>query len=548
MSEPFSLTEREIYRYVEHKEGAVAEKAFALVDEITKMARKKSPSVIFERMISLLQSWRWLNQWEGDSMDTLYYALELIRAEEATGKLRTAEELKIFIDQQLRHGVYEYEMATEERSRGIKLLNLHKSKGLEAPVVILADAELTKKKDVDFCKDFQSRTVYIGDISNKNEFGVKTSQIAATGQFSDKIALEEEQLRKEKIRLRYVAATRAENVLLIPELYENLGKDGNATIGDKKDGRWDSFLDASSTQLPYYIPTSKVSTATDDDSKDNSLPEILRVKELTDGFSQEKSYETLNPSKVQCLVENPLLITEETGDGDVQDCEPVKSSMEDGSDLDDAVVVKTPESWRAVPATVLGTAVHRLMQAMVDRRAQFVEETHWVSVAEAIIKEEDVEEQVRDASAQILGNVAKTMSHGGYPQVVEDNEAKACPWIPEIIPQDLMEEVRAAEEVYTELPFSLYLPAQDSMLQELAKSLAVDVDSDGFINGIMDLIYYKDGRWIICDYKTNYRREGLYGHYEGQLLLYREIAKKLLDLPELPQAYLYHIPCKVATE
>ena len=184
----------------------------------------------------------------------------------------------------------------------------------------------------------------------------------------------------------------------------------------------------------------------------------------------------------------------------------------------------------------------------MDRRYQQVDDAHWVDVAKAILAEEDVEETVREAAEEILINVAKTMCNGGYDQSAALVERAKCPWIPDDLPKHLMEELRSAEEVYTELPFSLYLPAQSPMLQELAKSIQIDVDSDGFINGIMDLIYYKDGQWIICDYKTNYHREGLYGHYEGQLLLYREIAKKLLDLPELPQAYLYHIPCKVAVD
>lgn len=168
-----------------------------------------------------------------------------------------------------------------------------------------------------------------------------------------------------------------------------------------------------------------------------------------------------------------------------------------------------------------------------------------MAVAKSILAEEDVESELQETAGEILFNVAKVMCTGGYEQVVDLAERAKCPWIPADLPKDLMNELRTADEVYTELPFSLYLPAQSPMLQELAKAIQVNVDSDGFINGIMDLIYHKDGQWIICDYKTNYQRDGLYSHYEGQLLLYREIAKKLLELSELPQACLYHIPCKV---
>ncbi|MBQ1215044.1 MAG: PD-(D/E)XK nuclease family protein, partial [Firmicutes bacterium] len=317
---------------------------------------------------------------------------------------------------------------------------------------------------------------------------------------------------------------------------------------DREDGRWEDYLKATANgvaEYPFTTVTAAGSQVQSTFAGSVAGLDIKIVSMLEGSFVSAKSYETLNPSKVQ-LIETDEPIADDTA---AEDCEPVKAAMadegsEDGSS-DGAALIRTPEAWRAVPATVLGTAVHRLMQAMVDRRYQMVDADHWNQVTKAILAEEAVEDEVREAAEEILNNVAKSMCDGGYVQTVEAEERAKCPWIPQDLPKNLMEELRGADEVYTELPFSLYLPAQSSMLQELAKSIQIDVDSDGFINGIMDLIYYKDGQWIICDYKTNYHREGLYGHYEGQLLLYREIAKKLLDLPELPQAYLYHIPCKV---
>ncbi|MBO5666468.1 MAG: PD-(D/E)XK nuclease family protein, partial [Firmicutes bacterium] len=317
--------------------------------------------------------------------------------------------------------------------------------------------------------------------------------------------------------------------------------------GDREDGRWDDYLKATANDVEEYPFTTAAAAAdgmTAQSASSNSVtcPDVQIVAPLDGTFSSDRTYETLNPSKVQ-------LKEDSEKKDDIQDCEPVKAALADSAAgdgySDGENLIRTPESWRAVPATVLGTAVHRLMQAMADRRYQIVSEDHWIQVAKAILAEEDVAEEVREATEEILTNVAKSMCGGGYAQTVGAEELAKCPWIPKELPQDLLEELRASDEVYTELPFSLYLSAQSPMLQELAKSLMIDVDSDGFINGIMDLIYYKDGQWIICDYKTNYRREGLYNHYEGQLLLYREIAKKLLDLPELPQAYLYHVPCKV---
>lgn len=548
MQPPFSLTESEIYRWKNEGKGTAAGKAFAMLEDTAYRVRRETPSALFQHLLYQLKSWRWLDPVCGDSMDTLYYGLELVRAEEAAGKLRNGDELLRFIGEQLRGGGYEYEMATEERSRGIKLLNLHKSKGLEAPVVILADAAMPAEYKVNLCLDFQTRKAYVASITKRSEFGKKANEIVSTDQFQTETGAEEEQLRREKIRLRYVAATRAENVLLIPQLHENIGDNGVPVAGDITDGRWDDFITASPQPIPLYAFTgTKGTTAADTDDGDDG--DTMVVKPFRGEFSAERSYGTLNPSKVQCRTCVEGEATEgETGvkaappANDVDSFEPVKSMGADGAE--EVPLVRTREEWKSVPATVLGTAVHRLMQAMVDRRCQTADADRWQSVARAIALEEDVAAEDRTAVADCLGAVASAMSSGGYAQTLDGAETAAYPWIPRTVPGDLLRELADAEEVYTELPFSLYLPAQSPLLQELARTLVIDADADGYLNGIMDLIYCKAGVWYICDYKTNEKRAGLYKHYEGQLLLYREIARQLLGLKELPQAYLYHIPCK----
>ena len=76
----------------------------------------------------------------------------------------------------------------------------------------------------------------------------------------------------------------------------------------------------------------------------------MRVKPLEGDFSAEKSYETLNPSKVQLKG----AADEETKKDEpaVQDCEPVKKAMTDDTNGDgsgDSVQVKAKESWKSIP-------------------------------------------------------------------------------------------------------------------------------------------------------------------------------------------------------
>ena len=60
------------------------------------------------------------------------------------------------------------------------------------------------------------------------------------------------------------------------------------------------------------------------------------------------------------------------------------------------------------------------------------------------------------------------------------------------------------------------------------------------MNGIIDLIYRKDGKLHIIDWKTNRNEEGLAEHYKGQLDAYKK-AVKLMTGEEAEDALIYHI-------
>ncbi|MGA7314345.1 MAG: UvrD-helicase domain-containing protein [Silvibacterium sp.] len=105
----------------------------------------------------------------------------------------------------------------EEGSEGIRMMSVHKAKGLEFPVVILAD--ITAK----ICQSHPSR--YIDASSSLCAVplaGCAPLDLLERG--PQELARD----RAEGIRLAYVAATRARDLLVIP------------TIGDDPRGSWDS--------------------------------------------------------------------------------------------------------------------------------------------------------------------------------------------------------------------------------------------------------------------------------------------------------------------
>ncbi len=99
------------------------------------------------------------------------------------------------------------------------------------------------------------------------------------------------------------------------------------------------------------------------------------------------------------------------------------------------------------------------------------------------------------------------MNSCGYPQ---DNG----------LPQVILKELLSADEVYCEVPFCYK-------------------DGSELWNGVMDVVYCKDGKWHIVDYKTNIDGTGLDKKYEAQLNAYKSAFKMMTG--EDADAYTYHI-------
>ena len=151
---------------------------------------------------------------------------------------------------------------------------------------------------------------------------------------------------------------------------------------------------------------------------------------------------------------------------------------------------------------------HKLMEMLVTTR-----NTVDAKAAAGEIIREYSTPGTKDYEGMLTETLLKTadrMRSGGYPQTNG-------------LPQDILSTLLAADEVYCEVPFSY----KD------------DSDETTVWNGVMDVIYSRNGEWHIVDYKTNADGSDLDTRYQAQLSAYVKAFKATTGLDA--DALTYHI-------
>jgi ATP-dependent helicase/nuclease subunit A len=196
------------------------ERAFCRLREFHLWTQKLPPVTAMEKIIidSGLLSHSCLEGYNLNKCGELYFILEKLRKAEA-GEVIGFASMVDQLEKMLEAGVEEeLDILTEENT--VRIMNLHKAKGLESPVVFLAIPYNTTTHEPTYYIERTGQEPYGHFLvcrSNTYNKG-KGKRLAQPKNWEDYCQLEVSYNEAEDIRLLYVAATRAKNLLVISSL------------------------------------------------------------------------------------------------------------------------------------------------------------------------------------------------------------------------------------------------------------------------------------------------------------------------------------------
>ena len=404
-----------------------------------------------------------------------------------------------------------------EAADTVKIMTIHKSKGLEFPVCFIASCE-KKYSDMSLREDLL--------IANESGIGIRNSTGRAKFNTLPRLAASIE-IKKaehsEELRVLYVALTRPKERLVILGASEDWGKQLSDIASNI---RTEMFVD------PFKVINLK-------NYGECILSALLRHPDAHSlrnaaGIDSSICVPCVTPLKTQIITdyaeETELIEETETVLPDEEILDEIKKrlgyvypySALDGivakriaSKLDDEEIggeyfaTRRPSFTgkdKLTPAQ-RGTATHRFMQFA------------------------DYEKAKNDVSAELRRLVADGMLTEAEGRVVDVKS------ISKFFESSLAERILSAEKVYKEYAFTCSLP-----LYEMESGISKEQAGNEviIIEGVADCAFVENGKLVIVDFKTDRAQNGqeLAEKYKEQLSVYRRCLGEVLDLP-VKQTVIY---------
>ena len=400
-----------------------------------------------------------------------------------------------------------------ENENVVRIMSIHKSKGLEFPVVFLSDT----------AKQFNMRDLNDSIVLHQDlGFGVKyidtEKKIAHSTISKDAIRIKAKQeALAEEMRILYVALTRAREKLIIT----GVEKDYNKSIEDKE-----KDLEAYKDICPGLLKQYK------------SYLSWLELVYLKNTEKMKELVELKTYNKKDILKGNEDEVDEKKG-------KIIENWTLKNKEVDKKVAELLNWKYKNKFATTLEskTSVSKIKQSKQDEqkyeftlpKPKFLSKTTKLTGAEKgtlihlclqklDLNKVETKQQIEDMIKDMVNR-----------EIISQNEAEQINVnaIYEFAKTELANRIRKAKKVYKEAPFYINIPAKE-IYEE-------GTDENILVQGIIDL-YYEDeaGNLVLVDYKTDYveDKQELIQKYKVQLDLYKQALEKATN-KKVTEIYIY---------
>lgn len=468
------------------------------------------------------------------NLDALYDRAKAFEADDSCGLFRFLR----FIDKMLDGGDdFSTAKTGGENEDLVRIMSVHKSKGLEFPVVILAN--IGKRFNVEDMKKpiLLHKTFGVGPfcIDAQNRYRYPTIARLAIAQ---QTAAEN---HAEELRVLYVAMTRAREKLILvgsvgdlaaqQEKWTMLARRAELSrstiIGAKSWLDWlapvlakhsagvalrlteDACVAYRPSEAEWKIDCHLVGAPPQEETAEERSDILAAIKRL-DPLEADGDIAELDarltwqyPSRASVTIPAKLSVTE------------IKRRFAEQEEQAETVVGPTAESYekprflqtkKRLTAAEYGTMMHTVMQ-MLDLQGD--------------LTEAGIKEQVRTLAEReiIAADLAGEID---------------CRAIADFFTLPLGKSLLASKDIRRELPFGILLPAE-TYCKEIGQS-----EETIFVQGVADLLFLSETGWTLVDYKTDRGADSatLRARYQVQIDLYRNAIEKLTRIP-VTKCYLY---------
>ncbi|QHE51381.1 helicase-exonuclease AddAB subunit AddA [Pontibacillus sp. HMF3514] len=454
--------------------------------------------------------------------------------------------------------------ALGEQEDVVRIMTIHKSKGLEFPVVIMGAMD----------KQFNQQDLMAKYLLHKDHgFGAKMINPQKRIMYPTLAyhALKKEKQREllaEEMRVLYVALTRAKEKLVMI---------GNVSSLEKKLEKWREWVEHTDWVLPSHY---RLETKTYLDWVGPSLirhqhGETLRGETethplLPQDIAQDESSWRVTLLHGSELVDPDALQTNdhEAVERAIRSWEPLNPAEGPNEEVERRLSFQYPHQ-KAIH--------HRAKQSVTELKRQrevkdeYSAESLMQPFKQPIVSRPRFMQKSQELSATEKGSAMHTvMQHLPFEKVLSvqeiENEVEVLverefltrdeaavidfDAIAAFYESEMGQRLIDADRVYREVPFSLALPAH-----EVYADWEEETDEKVFIQGVIDLIIPGEDGWIILDYKTDQVQQPitervsdkLVSRYSTQLSLYAEALERIWNKP-VEEKYLYFFNAPLLTK